>query len=73
MTHVSRFPGNRPGEADESAPRQTVYGVGKSMDDGVQRGKVQGTTCRKNKQNEGVHNGRKDSGKSTVLRRKTWV
>ena len=35
------------------------------MNDGVQRGKVQGTTCRKNKQNEGVHNGRKDSGKST--------
>ena len=33
------------------------------MDDGVQRVKVQGTTCRKNKQNERVHKGRKDSGK----------
>ena len=42
-----------------------MYRVGKTMDDGVQRGKVQGTTCRKNKQNEGVRNGRKDSGKST--------
>ena len=42
-----------------------MYRVGKSMDDGVQRGKVQGTTCRKNKQNEGVHNGRIDSGKRT--------
>ena len=30
-----------------------MYRVGKTMDDGVQRGKVQGTTCRKNKQNEG--------------------
>ena len=39
--------------------------VGKTIDDGVPRGKVQGTTCRKNKQNEGVHNGRKYSGKST--------
>ena len=37
----------------------------KTMDDGVQFGKVQGTTCRKNKQNEGVHNGRKYSGKRT--------
>ena len=33
------------------------------MDDGVQRVKVQGTTCGKNKHNEGVHNGRKYSGK----------
>ena len=24
MTHVSRFPGNRPGEADESAPAVTL-------------------------------------------------
>ena len=40
-----------------------MYQVGKGMDDAVQRGKVQGTTCRNNKQNEGVHNGRKDSGK----------
>ena len=40
-----------------------VYRVGKEMDDGVQRVKVQGTTCGKNKHNEGVHNGRKYSGK----------
>ena len=25
MTHVSRFPGNRPGEADESAPRRQKH------------------------------------------------
>ena len=24
MTHVSRFPGNRPGEADESAPGSSI-------------------------------------------------
>ena len=41
-----------------------VYRVGKTMDDVVQPGKVHGTTRRKNKHNEGVHNGRKDSGNS---------
>ena len=35
------------------------------MDDGVQRGEVQVTTCRKNKQNEGVYNGRKYSWEIT--------
>ena len=32
-----------------------MYRVGKTVDDGVQRGKVQGTTCRQNKHNEGVY------------------
>ena len=53
------------GEHAAARRSRQMYRVSKTMDDGVQCGKVQGTTCRKNKQNEGVHNGRKDSGKST--------
>ena len=33
-----------------------MYRVGKTVDDGVQRGEVQDTTFRTNKQTEGVHN-----------------